>query len=116
MAGKWETFAQGPEDLTDDELGCRVNRHPFPRLRPGKPVPSEVDVGRTSDGWYEVTYPCPHCDAYLIEETWKGDVRYRRIVYPPEWHRIPRSAGIKKAEIRGEFYARLNADLERAVK
>jgi hypothetical protein len=111
---KWN-LAQGPEDLTDTELGCRINRHPWPRLRPGKPIPKAVDVHRQPDGWFEVTYPCPECDAILVEETYKGDVRYRRTIYPDGWNRIPRSAGIRKSEIRGEFYARLDDDLVRAA-
>lgn len=116
MAGKWETTAQGPEDLTDGQLGCRVERHDFARLRPGQPIPKTVDVRRSPDGWYEVSKPCKFCGAELYTEEYKGDVRVRRIIYPDDWKRIPRSAGIRKHEIRSEYAGRLADDLARAAK
>lgn len=113
---KWNV-AQGPEDLTDAELDCRVERHNFPRLRVGKPIPQAVERRILPDGWLEMVRECPDCGALLTTEERKGQVRYRRITYNPEkWNHLPRENKITKAEIRAERATRMYDDLVRGAR
>ncbi len=83
-------------DIPAHHLECRGNMHPWRKM------PSVEITARYAD--LTLNWICPDCGAIWV----KGyDMRtlsrvYSRVVYPPDWVRIPKNGtrpGIPKAEI-----------------
>jgi hypothetical protein len=99
-------------EIPDEQVVCRSGKHDFAMdtAEIGKPLPRSVSARPQHDGCYQIVDPCGRCGAVRITVTLPGggldgDLDYR-LVYPKDWHRIPREYPHGRRVLRRENFRR----------
>lgn len=105
-------------EISDEQLACRADRHDFPRLVPGKPPPPNFRARPQRDGSYLLTKTCNSCGKELWALTpggvIDGTIEFRAR-YPRNWKVVPRDVGLRKKDCMTENFRRCMPAIEAAA-
>lgn len=111
-------------EIPDDELACRAEKHDWPKLIPGKPLPrnfrSEFADPARRNGVYLITETCGLCGKKRSRLTLPRGVYDTSAVYwyedPPHWKRLAQALGVTKTDCKAEVYQRLLPAIAEAAR
>jgi hypothetical protein len=101
-------------DADDDILGCRGQRHSFPKLRPGRLPRGLRAEGPYHDGVMELVFTCPDCKterrlvtapAGVLDLPAKYSYKY------PEAYKSPKGSGLTRRQCLEETWRRSREEL-----
>lgn len=104
-------------EINDEFLSCKADRHDFPKLKVG-PLPKGVKAEYVKQGVYQLTYTCPDCGTVRTRTTLKGgivDVGVKYDYKHPKGYLAPKGAGLVKSDYVAEFGARTEPYIEAAA-
>jgi hypothetical protein len=105
-------------EIPDNQLECRAQRHPFPRVRLNKGKPKGLHILPQRDGCFEIRQVCPECTTYRWKITLPNGVLDMdagwQMRYPKEWlvlHQDDMRVRITRRDIERELYRRAHEKL-----
>jgi hypothetical protein len=109
-------------EIPDEQVTCRAGKHDFAMdtAEIGKPLPSAISARPQHDGCYQIVDPCGRCGTVRITVTLPGggldgDLDYR-MIYPRDWHKIPREYPHGKRVLRREKFRRSAPQLRALIR
>jgi hypothetical protein len=108
--------------VPEEEVDCRAGHHRFAidHLPPAR-LANRINVRPALEGCYRVEDLCMGgCGVVLVVTTMRGGYldafADRRMLYPPEWVRVPRGYPHGKRTFRGEKYRRSAEEYAAVIK